>query len=67
MKKPRIDSSYIEKEDLDKILDHYFEIINQDKNKEHKDKFKRIIKDSAASLRKNENQHDLLQKDLKIN
>ena len=51
MKKPRIDSSYIEKEDLDKILDHYYEIINEDKNNEHKDKFKRIIKDSSASLR----------------
>ena len=52
MKKPRIDSSYIEKEDLDKILDHYYEIINEDKNKEHKDKFKKIIKDSSTSLRK---------------
>ena len=55
MKKTRIDSSYIEKEDLDKILDHYYEIINEDKNKEHKDKFKRIIKDSSASLR---NKHE---------
>ena len=50
MKKTRIDSSYIEKEDLEKILDHYFEIINQYKNKEHKDEFKKIIKDSPVSL-----------------
>ena len=52
MKKPRIDSSYIKKEDLDKILDHYYEIINEDKNKKHKDKFKKIIKDSSTPLRK---------------
>ena len=42
----------LKKEDLDKILDYYFEIINENKNKEHKDKFKRIIKDLSASLRK---------------
>ena len=44
MKKPRIDSSYIEKEDLDKILDHYFQILGEERNKEHQKKFKRIIK-----------------------
>ena len=44
MKKPRIDSSYIEKEDLDKILDHYFKILGEERNKEHQKKFKRIIK-----------------------
>ena len=47
MKKPRIDSSYIEKEDLDKILDHYFQILGEERNKEHQKKFKRIIKNSS--------------------
>ena len=47
MKKSRIDSSYIEKEDLDKILDHYFEILGEERNKEHQKKFKKIIKNSS--------------------
>lgn len=54
MKKPhrRIDPSHLNQEDLEKIINHYYEIINEDKNHEHYDRFKTIIKDSQSSTRK---------------
>lgn len=50
-KKVKIDSSYLEKEDIDKLLEHYYEILKKDKNNSDLKKFKKIIKDSKSSSR----------------
>ena len=50
-KKVKIDSSHLDKEDIDKLLEHYYEILKKEKNNSDLNKLKKIIKDSKSSSR----------------
>ena len=51
-RKIKIDSTHINKEDLDKILEHYIDMINKSDNEDDKKKLEDIIKKSTSSSRK---------------